>query len=96
MFCDTLLAFQSIQVQEVQWCGCFVSNVEEHGGKVSLKARTNTRRLISTYLVNYASSLIIPTNKPKDPFYTSPDIIDSVLLMWDIKFTTINLTYYKN
>ena len=42
------------------------------------------------------SSLIIPKKEPKTPFYTSPGIIDSVLLMWDIKFTAINLTYYKN
>ena len=80
----------------MMWVLCIRCRGEEHGGKILLKARTNTRRLISTYLVNYASSLIIPTNKPKDPFYTSPEIIDSVPLMWDIKFTTINLTYYKN
>ena len=40
--------------------------------------------------------LIIPTEEPKAAFYASPEIIDSVLLMWDIRFTTINLTNYKN
>ena len=38
----------------------------------------------------------ISTKEPKAPFYTPSGIIDLVLLMWDIKFTTINLTYYKN
>ena len=61
-----------------------------------LKVRINTERLISTHLVDYASLLIITTKEPKTPFYTSPEIIDSELLMWDTKFTTKNLTYYKN
>ena len=42
---------------------------------------TNTWRLISTYLVNYASSLVISTKEPKAAFYTSPGIIDSELRM---------------
>ena len=40
--------------------------------------------------------LIIPTKEPKAPFYISPGIIDSVLRMYNIKFNTKSLTYYKN
>ena len=28
-FCDTFFVFQSIEVQEIQWNGCFIFNVEE-------------------------------------------------------------------
>ena len=42
MFCDTLLVFQSIKVQEIQWSGCVLSNVEEHGGKCLPIVRTNS------------------------------------------------------
>ena len=60
-----------------------------------LKVRTNAWRMISTHLVNYASPLIIPTKEPKAPFYTSPEVIGSVLLMWDIKFNGESMQDYN-
>ena len=49
------------------------TNVEERGGWFLPKDRINTRRVVSTHLVNYASSLVITTKERKALFYVSPE-----------------------
>ena len=93
-----------MKVQEIQWSECFASNVEEHGGG----GGGGVRGVIFTKILNkyletdfnpsgeLCNPLIIPTKEPKAAFYISPGIIDSALLMDNIKFNTKSLTYYKN
>ena len=89
-----------MKVQEIQWSEYFASNVEEHGGGGG--GVIFTKRLNKYLETDFNPSgelcnpLIIPTKEPKAPFYISPGIIDSALLMYNIKFNTKSLTYYKN
>ena len=93
MFCGIVLACQSVKVLEIQWNGCFMSNVEEQEGYFLPKYCTNTRRLISAHLVKYASSLVIPTKELKAPFQHH---LEQLTQNSDVKFITKILTYYKN